>query len=68
MVIITYKRDVFTVNELMCLTVIAQKYMEMLVCCGSRPSGGIGFSFDTVCNYGICVLRCVGLFNPKLAL
>jgi len=51
-----YKRDVPTINELLCLTVIAQNYMEMFVCGGLRQSRGwrLVLSFGTVCKYGIC--------------
>jgi len=70
MPIIMYKRDVFTTNELLHLAVSVQNYMEMLfVCGGLRPSRGTWFClFDTVCKYGICLLKYVGLLCTKLTL
>ena len=70
MPIIRYKRYVFAINELLCLTVTVQNCMEIFVRVWrivSKWGGGLGFVFRPGMKIRY-LLKYVGLLSPKLAL
>jgi len=71
MPIIRYKPYVFAINELPCLTVTVQNYVEMLFVGGGLGPGGGGGTLGSVFRHGMKIrnlLKYVGLLSPKLAL